>query len=180
MPQKPIASSELLAYSEQIFLQKNIDYGTSWRILRLSSITDQIFIKAKLLRNLATDKELPRHRLQEEMAGIINYCILAIIKIEAKENQKEKTLSQNDTIQTQYQTILKNTQALLKKKNQYYADAWQEMRISSIIDIILMKLYRIKKIEDNQGHSEITEAPKAGYQDIINYTFFLAQKIKHT
>ncbi len=168
----------ILLQSKKIFYQKLLDYGDAWRILQIPSLTDQILIKAKLLKNLYKEKNYSQN-IKLEMAGIINYCIMAIIKIEEQDGQQSQN-TKNKTIDTKekYQKIISATQHLLQKKNHYYANAWQEMRITSIIDIILMKLYRIKKIEDNKGYSSMSENPKAGYQDIINYVFFLDKKMR--
>jgi hypothetical protein len=157
-----------------IFSKKNSDYGTSWRILRLPSITDQIFIKAQRIRTI---QENGFSKVDEgqtsEFIGIINYCVMAIILIEEKEG---KTI--NDNLTSEYAKRIDQVMALLFNKNHDYGEAWREMRVSSMTDIILMKLLRIKQIEDNQGKTIISEGVKAGYQDIINYAVFCMIKLE--
>ncbi|SDD78351.1 protein of unknown function [Dyadobacter soli] len=161
---------EIIQYCQDLFTKKNKDYGTSWRILRLPSITDQIFIKAQRIRTIQ-DKGVQKvnEDVSSEFIGIINYCVMALIQIGAAE--------QNQTIDDSALTIVYNQQVnevkeLLFNKNHDYGEAWREMRVSSMTDIILMKLLRIKQIEDNQGLTLVSEGVKAGYQDIINYSVF--------
>ena len=161
---------EIIQYCQDLFTKKNKDYGTSWRILRLPSITDQIFIKAQRIRTIQ-DKGVQKvnEDVSSEFIGIINYCVMALIQISAAE--------QNEAIDDSALTILYNQQVnevkeLLFNKNHDYGEAWRDMRVSSMTDIILMKLLRIKQIEDNQGLTLVSEGVKAGYQDIINYSVF--------
>ncbi|MET7259507.1 DUF1599 domain-containing protein [Dyadobacter fermentans] len=161
---------EIIQYCQDLFTKKNKDYGTSWRILRLPSITDQIFIKAQRIRTIQ-DKGVQKvnEDVSSEFIGIINYCVMALIQIAAAE--------QNQNIDDSALTILYNSQVnevkeLLFNKNHDYGEAWRDMRVSSMTDIILMKLLRIKQIEDNQGLTIVSEGVKAGYQDIINYSVF--------
>lgn len=161
---------EIIQYCQDLFTKKNKDYGTSWRILRLPSITDQIFIKAQRIRTIQ-DKGVQKvnEDVSSEFIGIINYCVMALIQIAAAE--------QNQDIDDSALTILYNQQVnevkeLLFNKNHDYGEAWRDMRVSSMTDIILMKLLRIKQIEDNQGLTLVSEGVKAGYQDIINYSVF--------
>ncbi|MBO9614785.1 MAG: DUF1599 domain-containing protein [Dyadobacter sp.] len=161
---------EIIQYCQDLFTKKNKDYGTSWRILRLPSITDQIFIKAQRIRTIQ-DKGVQKvnEDVSSEFIGIINYCVMALIQIAAVE--------QNQNIDDSALTILYNSQVnevkeLLFNKNHDYGEAWRDMRVSSMTDIILMKLLRIKQIEDNQGLTLVSEGVKAGYQDIINYSVF--------
>lgn len=161
---------EIIQYCQDLFTKKNKDYGTSWRILRLPSITDQIFIKAQRIRTIQEKGVQKVHEdVSSEFIGIINYCVMALIQIAASE--------QNQPIDDAALTILYNQQVnevkeLLFNKNHDYGEAWRDMRVSSMTDIILMKLLRIKQIEDNQGHTLVSEGVKAGYQDIINYSVF--------
>lgn len=156
----------IISNCRDIFTKKNIDYGTSWRILRLPSITDQIFIKAQRIRTL---QENGFSKVDEgqvsEFIGIINYCVMALILIEEKEEPK-------DDLSAAYQNEIDKVMELLFNKNHDYGEAWRDMRVSSMTDIILMKLLRIKQIEDNQGKTLISEGIEAGYQDIINYAVF--------
>lgn len=157
-----------------IFSKKNSDYGTSWKILRLPSITDQIFIKAQRIRTI---QENGFSKVDEgqtsEFIGIINYCVMALILIEEKEGN---SVAENLTLE--YANRIDEVMTLLFNKNHDYGEAWREMRVSSMTDIILMKLLRIKQIEDNAGKTIISEGVKAGYQDIINYAVFCMIKLE--
>lgn len=156
----------IISKCRDIFTKKNIDYGTSWRILRLPSITDQIFIKAQRIRTL---QENGFSKVDEgqvsEFIGIINYCVMALILIDEKGEE-------NTDLPEAYQNEINEVMELLFNKNHDYGEAWRSMRVSSMTDIILMKLLRIKQIEDNEGKTLISEGIKAGYQDIINYAVF--------
>jgi hypothetical protein len=161
-----------------IFSKKNKDYGTSWRILRLPSITDQIFIKAQRIRTI---QENGFSKVDEgqasEFIGIINYCVMALIQIKIDQNQGLE-LSLEELISL-YDDQVKEVIELLFNKNHDYGEAWRDMRISSMTDIILMKLFRIKQIEDNDGQTIISEGIKSGYQDIINYAVFCMIKLQN-
>jgi hypothetical protein len=161
---------------KDIFLKKNKDYGASWRILRLPSITDQIFIKAQRIRTLqqngfskVNEGETP------EFMGIINYCVMALIQTELANDNRMSFLG--DELSALYDHQMSQVIALLFNKNHDYGEAWREMRVSSMTDIILMKLFRIKQIEDNAGHTLVSEGVEAGYQDIINYSVFCLIKL---
>lgn len=157
-----------------IFDKKNTDYGTSWRILRLPSITDQIFIKAQRIRTIQENGFSKVDEGQSsEFIGIINYCVMALILI----NETE-TLVQKDDLSMAYADEIEQVMALLFNKNHDYGEAWRDMRVSSMTDIILMKLFRIKQIEDNSGKTLISEGIQAGYQDIINYAVFCMIKLQ--
>ncbi len=152
----------------EIFSKKNADYGTSWKILRLPSITDQIFIKAQRIRTI---QENGFSRVDEgqanEFVGIINYCIMAIMLSD------QRAVSDNlADLENSYKSVSEEIRELLFAKNHDYGEAWRSMRVSSMTDIILMKLLRIKQIEDNSGKTIISEGIKAGYQDIVNYSVF--------
>lgn len=157
-----------IANCQEIFSKKNTDYGTSWRILRLPSITDQIFIKAQRIRTLQENgfSKIDEGQISE-FIGIINYCVMALILIDEKSGS---VVSEN--LGQAYQTQIDEVMELLFNKNHDYGEAWREMRVSSMTDIILMKLLRIKQIEDNDGKTLISEGVKSGYQDIINYAVF--------
>ncbi len=161
---------------QDIFSKKNQDYGPSWRILRLPSITDQIFIKAQRIRTLqengfskVNEGEVP------EFIGIINYCVMALIQIKIGDN-KNASFSAED-LSKMYNEQIGEVMELLFSKNHDYAEAWRDMRVSSMTDIILMKLFRIKQIEDNEGQTIVSEGVKSGYQDIINYAVFCLIKL---
>lgn len=162
---------EVIASCQEVFKKKTIDYGTAWRILRLPSVTDQIYIKAQRIRSI---QEKGTQQIQDSIAdeflGIINYCIIAIIQMGLKDSEKlDMTYEELEPL---YNSVVEETLDLLKNKNHDYGEAWRDMRVSSMTDIILMKLFRVKQIEDNQGKTLISEGVKANYQDIINYSVF--------
>lgn len=161
---------------KSIFEKKTKDYGTAWRILRLSSITDQILIKAQRVRSI---QEKGVQKIEEDISaefiGIINYCLIALLQIDFKDD--ERTELPYTDLETKYDRHVDNTFELLMAKNHDYGEAWREMRISSITDIILMKLHRVKQIEDNSGKTLISEGVDANYQDMINYSVFVLIKM---
>lgn len=176
MTQTESEYKQVIALCKDVFEKKTKDYGTAWRILRLPSITDQLFIKAQRIRSV---QEKGTQKIEEdiknEFIGIINYSIIAII---------QETLDKNspleipvDELMPKYEAVAKETLQLLLDKNHDYGEAWRDMRISSITDIILMKLYRVKQIEDNLGKTLISEPIKANYQDMINYAVFCMIKL---
>jgi hypothetical protein len=159
---------EIIEKCQDIFSKKNKDYGTSWRILRLPSITDQIFIKAQRIRTIQENGFSKVDEGQSsEFIGIINYCIMALILMDEK-----KAGNQEEDLTNAYKTEINAVKELLFNKNHDYGEAWRDMRVNSMTDIILMKLLRIKQIEDNDGKTIISEGIKSGYQDIINYAVF--------
>tara|TARA_Y100000816_G_scaffold250353_1_gene200279 strand:- start:3207 stop:3746 length:540 start_codon:yes stop_codon:yes gene_type:complete len=160
---------------KDIFIKKSQDYGSAWRILRVPSLTDQIFIKAQRIRSIQ-EKQSKKidENIDSEFIGIINYCLMAIIQIEYKKNEIEIEIEKLEKLYDKYST---ETMSLLENKNHDYDEAWKEMRVSSMTDIILMKLYRTKQIESNNGKTLISEGVKANYQDIINYSVFCLIKI---
>jgi hypothetical protein len=154
-----------------LFEKKTRDYGTAWRILRLPSITDQIFIKAQRIRSIQ-EKGVQKidEPIKDEFIGIINYCILALIQMSLPPDAKlEMPFEELDPL---YKKIVRETLELQQNKNHDYGEAWRDMRVTSITDIILMKLLRVKQIEDNQGKTIVSEGVKANYQDMINYAVF--------
>ncbi|AFK04997.1 protein of unknown function DUF1599 [Emticicia oligotrophica DSM 17448] len=167
---------QVIKICQDLFEKKNKDYGTSWRILRLPSITDQIFIKAQRIRTI---QEKGFSRVDEgeipEFIGIINYCVMALIQAELVNNSEVEIPFEK--LQAMYNKQVAEVMQLLFNKNHDYGEAWRDMRVSSMTDIILMKLYRIKQIEDNQGKTLVSEGIKAGYQDIINYAVFCMIKL---
>jgi hypothetical protein len=162
---------EVIRACKELFEKKTRDYGTAWRILRLPSITDQIFIKAQRIRSIQ-DKgvQLIADDIRGEFVGIINYSIMALIQIELK-NDPRLELSFEE-LESYYDRMAQETMNLLLKKNHDYGEAWREMRVSSITDIILMKLLRVKQIENNEGKTIVSEGIEANYQDMINYAVF--------
>lgn len=160
----------------EVFEKKMQDYGTSWRHLRPESLTDQIYIKAKRLKTIDTLKQQKvKDKPEEEWMGIINYCIIALIQLELKEDERID-LSAEEALNL-YDQKTKLVKDLMLKKNHDYGDAWKDMRISSLIDLVLVKLHRIKQIEDNQGKTIVSEGVEANYMDIINYSIFAMIKI---
>lgn len=161
---------EIIQYCQDLFTKKNKDYGTSWRILRIPSITDQIFIKAQRIRTIQ-EKGIQKVNddISGEFIGIINYCVMALIQIELGTNKSEIG---PDVLTALYNDQVEAVKELLFNKNHDYGEAWRDMRVSSMTDIILMKLLRIKQIEDNEGFTLVSEGVKSGYQDMINYSVF--------
>jgi hypothetical protein len=156
---------------QNLFLKKNQDYGSAWRILRLTSITDQIYIKAKRIRTIQEKgTQQIADDINSEFVGIINYCVMALIQIELTNNTELDLPS--DVLLTLYTKHVKENENLLSQKNHDYGEAWRDMRVSSMTDLILMKLLRIKQIEDNKGLTQVSEGVEAGYRDIINYSVF--------
>ena len=165
-----------VAACKALFEKKTKDYGTAWRVLRLPSITDQIFIKAQRIRSIQ-EKGIQKvnDTVRDEFIGIVNYCIIAFIQMRLGDNDNlEMTYSQLETL---YDEIVDEALGLLEKKNHDYGEAWREMRIGSITDIIMMKLLRIKQIEDNEGKTLVSEGVASNYADIINYGIFALIKM---
>ena len=160
---------------KDIYLKKSKDYGSAWRILRVPSLTDQIFIKAQRIRSIQNKKKMRvDEKIDNEFIGIINYCIMAIIQMEYDNDEIEIPYEKLEEL---YDTHSNEIMKLLSDKNHDYDEAWKEMRVSSMTDIILMKLYRTKQIEDNKGKTLISEGIKANYQDIVNYAVFCLIKL---
>lgn len=161
---------------QELFEKKTKDYGTSWRILRLPSITDQIFIKAQRIRSIQEKgSQKVEDPIASEFIGIINYCIIALIQMRLPADAPLDM--PYEALKELYEKEASNTLYLLMNKNHDYGEAWRDMRISSMTDIILMKLFRIKQIEDNKGQTLVSEGVDAGYQDIINYSVFCLIKM---
>ncbi|MBN2173531.1 MAG: DUF1599 domain-containing protein [Bacteroidales bacterium] len=154
-----------------VFVKKMEDYGTAWRILRTPSLTDQIYIKANRIRSI---EEKGTQKVEEgivpEFIGIINYSVMALIQLELGAIE-EQDLNKS-RIAELYDKYIFGAKALMENKNHDYGEAWRNMRISSLTDIILMKLLRIKQIEDNEGKTFVSEGVDANYNDIINYAVF--------
>jgi len=167
---------EVIRACKEVFVKKTKDYGTAWRILRLPSITDQIFIKAQRIRSIQ-EKGLQKvdDDIKSEFIGIVNYCIIAMIQIDLSDSREENIPI--DQLIPLYDESVNDTIKLLENKNHDYDEAWKEMRISSITDIILMKIFRVKQIEDNKGKTLISEGIKANYQDMMNYSVFCLIKL---
>ena len=168
---------EVIQVCKELFNKKTKDYGTAWRILRLPSITDQIFIKAQRIRSIQEKgTQKVADDINSEFIGIINYCIMALIQIELAENREIEL--PYELVSNLYEKYVESTIDLLRNKNHDYGEAWREMRITSMTDLILMKLYRVKQIEDNAGQTLVSEGVIANYQDMINYSVFCMIKMK--
>ena len=171
--------NEVISRCKDIFLKKTFDYGTAWRILRSRSITDQLFIKAQRIRTI---EEVGSQRVEEgienEFIGLVNYSIMGLIQLELG-HEKELELDHKRAEQL-YTQKFEEARSLMENKNHDYGEAWRDMRISSFTDLILMKLLRIKQIEDNEGKTLISEGLDANYFDIINYAVFALIKLTET
>jgi Nucleotide modification associated domain 1 len=167
---------QVIQRCKDLFLKKNLDYGTAWRILRLSSITDQIFIKAQRIRTLQ-EKGVSKvgEGIEPEFIGIINYCVMALIQMELATDVR--TDIPTDELERLYDGQINQVMDLLFAKNHDYGEAWRDMRVSSMTDIILMKLLRTKQIEDNAGATLVSEGVEANYMDMINYAVFCLIKL---
>ena len=177
---------QVIQRCKELFLKKNKDYGTAWRILRLPSITDQIFIKAQRIRTLQeTGVNRVGEGVEPEFVGIINYCVMALIQIQLASDRDNGNAAiqpprmdiPTDELEPLYDGQLNRVMDLLFAKNHDYGEAWREMRVSSMTDIILMKLLRTKQIEDNRGTTLVSEGVDANYMDMINYAVFCLIKI---
>ena len=162
---------KVIAFCKDIFDKKNKDYDTSWRILRVSSLTDQILIKARRIRHIQEKKtQKIADDINTELVGIINYSLMALMQLTLTDHPSN-TISYKD-LSKLYDSTAQEVAELMLKKNHDYEEVWREMRVSSMVDIILMKLLRIKHIEDNEGKTSISEGVKSNYQDITNYAVF--------
>lgn len=162
--------TKVISSCREIYSKKTKDYGTAWRILRPSSLTDQIFIKAQRIRTIQeTGSNLVGESISSEFQAIVNYCIMALIQLEYTSDNLE--LSEVDACNL-YDTYANKAFELMKKKNHDYGEAWRDMRVSSLTDLILMKILRVKQIEDNQGKTLISEGIDANYYDMLNYAVF--------
>jgi len=155
----------------ELFIKKMSDYGSAWRILRLPSFTDQIFIKAQRIRNLQdSGVQKVADNIEGEFMGIINYSAMALIQIE-KGIAQQADLDVNSATEL-YDKMVEKTKSLMENKNHDYGEAWRDMRVSSLTDLILQKLLRVKQIEDNKGKTKVSEGVEANYQDMLNYAVF--------
>lgn len=154
-----------------LFIKKMKDYGSAWRILRLPSLRDQIFIKAKRIRGLQENKVQKVNEGQEsEFIGIVNYCVMALVQLE-KGVVEQPDLSIDEAIKL-YDEKVAVTKQLMMDKNHDYGEAWRDMLVSSLTDLILQKLLRVKQIEENKRETLVSEGLEANYQDMINYAVF--------
>ena len=162
---------------KELFLKKMKDYGTAWRNLRPTSLTDQIFIKAQRIKSIeekGTQKVVDD--ITGEYIGIINYCVISLIQLElVNDTRMELPYDEVASLYTKYVGI---TKQLMEDKNHDYGEAWRDMRMSSLTDLILMKIFRVKQIEDNKGQTTVSEGVDANYMDMLNYSVFALIKIK--
>ncbi len=172
MPDKTFQQyDKALAACRNVFMAKMHDYGTAWRILRTTSITDQIYIKASRIRSIEQKGESKVDEgVKPEFIGMINYSVMALIQLEM--GSVEEPHMDETVVGAKYDSIASIARSLMADKNHDYGEAWRQMRISSLTDIILMKLLRIKQIEDNNGLTIMSEGLDANYLDIINYSAF--------
>jgi len=170
--------NQVISRCKELFRKKTIDYGTAWRILRLSSITDQILIKAQRIRSIQEKgSQKVGDPVVDEFVGIINYSLIALLQVSLKEDARMEIPFEE--LEHQYDHWVMDTRGLLENKNHDYGEAWREMRISSITDIILMKLLRVKQIEDNEGYTLVSEGIEENYKDMINYAVFCLIKLNY-
>jgi hypothetical protein len=162
---------KVISICRTLFVNKMKDYGSAWRILRLPSLTDQIYIKAQRIRSL---QENEVRKVDEgeasEFIGIINYSIMALIQLEFGTVEQPDLDVEKAT--WHYDAKINETKELMENKNHDYGEAWREMRVNSLTDLILQKLLRVKQIEDNEGKTLVSEGIDANYQDMINYAVF--------
>ena len=162
---------KVISICRTLFVNKMKDYGSAWRILRLPSLTDQIYIKAQRIRSL---QENEVRKVDEgeagEFIGIINYSIMALIQLELGTVEQPDLDVEKAT--WHYDAKINQTKELMENKNHDYGEAWRDMRVSSLTDLIIQKLLRVKQIEDNKGKTLVSEGIDANYQDMINYAVF--------
>ena len=172
-------NKEYIAQAErarQIFIDKNNDYGMSWRILRITSLIDQIYIKSDRIRNIESGK-IPQveDSIASEYSGIINYCLITLIQMELEGQQKHEI--KFEKIIDLYDQYSQKARELMQKKNHDYGEAWRNMYVSSFTDIILTKIMRIRQILENKGQTTVSEGIESNLYDMINYAFFALIKI---
>ena len=168
---------EIISSCRALFSSKMKDYGSAWRILRLPSLTDQIFIKAQRIRSLQENEVRKVDESEEsEFIGIINYCLMALVQLDLGVVD-QPDMSIDDALK-HYDDKVAVTRQLMLDKNHDYGEAWRDMRVSSLTDLILQKLLRVKQIEDNAGKTLVSEGIGANYQDIINYAVFALIHLK--
>lgn len=170
----------MIAACQRLFLQKTQDYGTAWRILRLPSITDQLFIKAQRIRSI---QEKGTQKIQDditsEFVAIVNYCVIALMQEQLLAQGETEQALPVEQVRALYEDEIQKTQALQEDKNHDYGEAWRSMRVESMTDLILMKIYRTKQIEDNAGQTLVSEGVEANYRDMLNYAVFCLIKLNY-
>ena len=177
--EKTIQEYELaMVKCKDIFIKKMKDYGCAWRILRLSSLTDQIFIKAQRIRSI---EQKGVQKIEEdsfnEFIGIVNYSIIGLIQMDIGVSEQSEELDEKIVL-SHFDKHANIAKELMQAKNHDYGEAWRDMRVSSLTDLILQKLLRVKQIEDNKGSTLISEGVDANYLDMLNYAVFALIKLK--
>lgn len=164
--------TKVMNVCREIFAKKTFDYGTSWRILRQSSLTDQIFIKANRIRTIQdTGENKVGESFEDAFSAMVNYCVMAIIQGRYKFNLHEEDLTAELATEW-YDLVRQEAFGLMESKNHDYGEAWRDMRVSSLTDLILAKILRIKNIEDNKGVTVASEGAEGNYFDMLNYSVF--------
>ena len=170
---------EVIQRCRDLFSKKTIDYGTAWRILRPSSLTDQIFIKASRIRSLE-EKKVSKvgEPIEDEYVGIINYCIITIIQLKLDADDRME-IPAKEMLEL-YDKEVTITKDLMNAKNHDYGEAWREMKVSTFTDLILMKLLRVRQIDGNDGKTLVSEGVIANYRDMMNYAIFALIQMGNT
>lgn len=173
-----IKYTSIIKKCEDIFANKLKDYGTAWRILRISSLTDQIFIKAQRIRSIQ-QKGISKvdESIINEFIGIVNYAVIGLIQLDLGISEEGENLD-NITVMNLFKKHTESAKNLMVAKNHDYGEAWKDMRISSLTDLILQKILRVKQIEDNNGDTLISEGIDANYFDMLNYGVFALIKLE--
>ena len=170
--------NSIIKNCRDIFAKKMKDYGSAWRILRISSLTDQIFIKAQRIRSI---EQKGFQKIEEgsfnEFVGIVNYSVIGLIQLDIGVSEQAEDIEYNEAI-NRFDKMINMAKELMLDKNHDYGEAWRDMRVSSLTDLILQKLLRVKQIEDNQGSTLISEGVDANYLDMLNYAVFALIKLK--
>ncbi|MAM05456.1 MAG: hypothetical protein CMD06_05810 [Flavobacteriales bacterium] len=178
MQQTIIQYDSIIKKCKDIFANKMKDYGSAWRILRISSLTDQIFIKAQRIRSI---EEKGFQKVQEstvnEFIGIVNYAIIGLIQLDLGVSENSEEVEYNEVMNI-FEKHVKIAKDLMQAKNHDYGEAWRDMRISSLTDLILQKILRVKQIEDNKGSTLVSEGIDANYLDMLNYAVFALIKLE--
>lgn len=178
MSRTPQQYLQVVEEARQLFVKKNEDYGTAWRVLRPASITDQIYIKAARIRSVDQKKDQKiGDTVETEFIGIINYCLMALILLKRQQSGTQVHLDKENILGF-YDAAVREVYQLMLDKNHDYDEVWRSMRISSMTDLILMKIIRIKEIEDKNGETRVSEGIDANFMDIMNYAIFALILIK--
>lgn len=172
----PVQYDAVIAQCKALFLNKARDYGTAWQVLRLPSVTDQIYIKAQRIRSIQeTGENRVGDSIDGEFIGIINYCVIALMLEEVQLHHQgaiPAQWSELSALEHAYAHHAERARSTMLAKNHDYGEAWRNMRISSITDLMLMKIFRLKQIEDNDGKTLVSEGVAANYIDMLNYSVF--------